>query len=137
MLTVNKQVTLAHVPESAERVIEQVKNGEVNPLAVDYFCKCMEEFTKLVRKNVDVKSAVLTEAEKYEGQVYNGAIPKIKTRQTAIFKDATLAELKQAVKDRQDLLKAITSNNRLVDPETGEELQPPEYKVTTYLEWQK
>jgi len=136
-LVLNKQVTLAEVPKSAELLIQQVINGEADPIAVDNFCYCMEQFCKLVRKNKQVQKVLFIEAEKYENQTYNGATPKINTRNTPVYNDATLDELKQAVKDREKLLKSVTVNTKVIDEATGEQLEPCEYKTTSFISWEK
>ena len=132
---INKELRLDAVPETAKFLIQRIVDGEVDALQADYYLKCLEELITRVRKNEQVKPLVLQEAEKYKGQVYNGAFPRVKERRTPIIKDVTLDELKQKVKDRESMLANLTSP--MIDPETGEELQPPTFKVTQFISWEK
>ena len=135
-LTLNKNITLAQVPETAKLLKQQIVDGEVDPIAADYFLKCMEELVK-VRKDKQVLEVVIKEAEKYAGQTYNGAFPKVITKQNPQIKDVILNELKQKVKDREKLLKSVTENTKVIDPDTGEELHPYTYKISQYISWVK
>jgi len=134
-LTLSKQMTLAQVPETAKALKDQIISGEVNPIQADYFLKCIEELAKNIRKDAQVKEIIFNEAEKWEGETYNGNVVKIKERRTPQFNDETLKELKQKVKEREALLKSITNDSNVIDESTGEQLQPIEYKLTRFIEW--
>ena len=132
---INKELRLDAVPETAKFLIQRIVDGEVDALQADYYLKCLEELINRVRKNKDVQPLVLAEAEKYKGQSYNDAFPKVKERATAIINDTKLNELKDQVKARENMLKNLSES--VVDPETGEELQPPTFKVTQFISWEK
>ena len=133
-LTISKDITLAHIPDTILFFKQQILNGVVDPLEADHFLKCLEELVK-VRKDKEVQAVVLEEAEKYAGQSFKGSFPKVVERRTAIINDTKLNELKAQVKAREKMLKSLSEP--VVDPETGEELLPPEFKVTRSIRWEK
>jgi len=135
-IILSKEMTLAQVPESAESFIQQIVNGDVNPIRADYFLHCIEKLAETVRKNPQVKEAVLNEAEKWNGQTYNGNTPKIKERSNPVFDDPILKDLEKKVKSRKDLLKSITEDSGIIDEHTGQILEPIKYNITRFISWE-
>lgn len=116
--------------EVAEEVIEQVLEGEVDPIRLDICLKAMENTIKLVRKNAQVKSLTLDEAEAYGKKSFEafGAKITITGRKKYDFEsDAKWQEWKDVEKEaaaerkkREKYLKAIPVGEEKADADTGE-----------------
>lgn len=118
--------------------INEILNGEVDPLKVDLHLKAMEETIKMVRGNNLVKHAVIEEAEKY-GKTHkiDDVSITVSTRTDRDFSQcgdqfyndavAEMERLKAVIKAREAML--LTG----VNPETGESYYPPQTKTSTFL----
>ncbi len=117
----------------ADKVVEAVDNGSINPLDLDVQMKRIEELAKIIRKST--KEQVIEEAEKHGKKFdYNGAEVSLTERRTLDYSnDDTWTNLKERIKQREDLLKGLKMS--LVDEETGEVLNPPLVKVSDVLSY--
>lgn len=63
-----------------DKLIDNVVNGEINPLTAEIQMKNIEDVVKAYRTNAEIKEAVLKEAEKYGQKSFetNGAKVQIK-----------------------------------------------------------
>jgi predicted HAD superfamily phosphohydrolase len=123
--------------DKVQSIVKNVKamvlEGEVNPLEVAVTLKGMEDFTKSLRSDVLIQDATLEELEKYGSKsvTFNGA--KFNIRETAVSYDysqcndkvwndlnAEMSRLKEAIKQREEFLKAVKSDMTVVDENTGE-----------------
>ncbi len=110
-----------------------VKDGNANPLDVAIAIKEIE--TKLKQVKDDVQDEAIAEAEKY-GNSFNYQNAKIEVASKSTYdysNDEKYKEFKQKLKEREKLLKSIPENDNVADPETGEALQPPIKKTSTFL----
>ncbi len=123
-LPIKKENIEAYVNDAIGVII----SGDVDPLSVELQLRVMEKTIAGIRKDVRVKNYVMAEAEKYNGQSFNGCPVKITDRRTADYSDdAEHTKLKAQLKARETLLKECGG----VDPDTGEEVV--RYKVSTVL----
>lgn len=130
----NLNLTAETLPAVANELVRKVKEGEINPLDVSIQFKIMNDLQDLVKKQI--ADDIFIEAAKWEGQVFKyGYIPKVSHTTSYSFNDGKLAELKEQVKKRESMLKTLTAP--MVDPETGEEIQPAIPKVTQFIKWEK
>ena len=123
-----------------------VINGDADPLEVHVNAKRGIKFFEMVAKSVPVMDGALTEALKYKGtkfQAYDAGITEtsrssydygssndsvldnlnanLKALSQSIEEEA--AEIIKKIKARKEMLKNLTQE--IVNPETGEMIQPP------------
>jgi len=118
-----------------EGVISAVMEGELNVLELDYHLKYMEEMISKIRKNEKVRSLLIDEISKYEKRFTfrNSEITLSEKRTMDYSTDAGWVVLKEKIKERENILKALKDN--MVDEETGECYSQPIVKksdVITY-----
>lgn len=128
--------------ESFIRVAKnEILSGEVNPLEIDIRLKIMEELIAGLRKDSDIKAAILNELDMYPEKtvaVYGAEITKRNytkydfslcndSELELLQAEADLANMK--VKQRQEMLKVISPCS-VVNPDTGEYLQPARKEVS-------
>jgi len=127
-------LTAETLPIVANELVRKVKDGEINPLDVSIQFKIMSDLQELVKKQIT--DEILTEAEKWDKQPFKyGYYPKVSHTTSYTFKDSRLDELKYAIKKREAMLKTLTEP--VVDPQTGEEIQPAIAKITQFVKWEK
>jgi len=63
--------TKADIKVCVKNAKEEMLSGDYNPLEIDLHLKRMEEIVKALREDKEVKSAVLTELEKYTEKTVN------------------------------------------------------------------
>ncbi len=120
----------------AAMVITSILDGDVNPLETDIKLRFLEELIKRVRTNVNIKEAILEEAEKYPEKTfieYGAEITKSNLGVKYDFSQCQdskhvalldqIAELTDAKKKREAFLKGI--DGETADPDTGEVIYPP------------
>jgi len=118
--------------EQKENIINEVVAGNVSSLEVACYFKEMEGIINSVRKDERIKPLILEEAAKFKGQEFNGHLIEVREKKNYDFKsDAKWVELKQALQDREKLLKA--ADGKIVDTETGEILHSPYTGSTEYV----
>jgi hypothetical protein len=110
------------ISENAQRTIQLVLDGEINPLKVKIACKTAMEYFDQVDKGV--KEAAITEAKKYEknGSLLNASV-QVKSDPSKIdfSQDPVWKELHERMKKREALLKVAASTKSVMfDDETGE-----------------
>jgi hypothetical protein len=130
---------LKRMPSSKSEIatfVQSAKNeilsGDQNPLVLDIQLKAMEEVIKQVRKDNDVKFAILNELNKYPEKTveFMGVCfqKKNTTRYTYAVDskwrelNAKMEALKAEMKLHEDLIKTI--KEPLFNAETGEEITP-------------
>ena len=121
-----------------ETFIERMESGEHDVFEMVIQIKQLESmFTELV-KHDRVKQILDGEFENQEKKFNRcGFVVEKASKSTYIYEnDATICELKEKIKDREKLLKAIPLSG-MADPETGEMLYPPLRKVTDYIKLTK
>jgi len=120
--------------EFAQDVIKYVLSGEVNPLEIEVFLKCLEDTINFIRKDIRYKSCIIDEVDKYEERFdYRGAIIEKRHKTTYNYsEDSKHKELKKLIKERETFLKAIPEAGT-VDPDTGEMIYRPSKKVSDYI----
>ena len=116
-------------------VIKKIMHGEICPVKADAQLKCLEDIIKAVRKNVEIKSLVISEIEdKYQGENVLGFYPKIIRKRTFSFGDDLFIALrKNEIKEREEFRKAI--KEPMIFESTGELVDPAECKESFYQKY--
>lgn len=128
----NAIAELSRLPETkAQResfvsaCIEEILSGVHNPLNVTILLKNLEETIKSIRENEQVKEAVIFELNKYAEKAIDYGSATITKKQAVSYdysKDTVWNELKEKIKDRETMLKAI--KEPLADATSGEIIEP-------------
>lgn len=122
--------------EFAQDVIEHVLGGNVDPLEIEIFLKCLEDTINFIRKDIRYKSCIADKVDLHPEETFDfrGAI--ISKRHRTIYnysEDGIHKELKRKIKEREAFLKNIPENGT-VDLETGEVIYRPTKKITDYIQ---
>jgi predicted heme/steroid binding protein len=131
--------TKTDIKIATDILIQQVDNGEVNPIDAALQLKVMEEFVKDAREKLN--KYTIDELYKYQACKVNIYDAKIEIAETGVkydySTDLVWQKLKQdneltssALKEREDLLKKIPAGSQLVD-ENGEVATGPTKTSTT------
>jgi len=136
------QTTKSEREAFVQHIVEQVKQGGVNPLNLHLQLKSMEDIIEQVKADTTYKDAVLTEAEKY-GKAFDYQQAKIAIREVGTKYDysqtgddilnqleAEKKAIDAKIKERQKLLQNLPQNG-MADPETGAMLYPASKTSTT------
>lgn len=127
------------------KAVDEIMSGVRNPLEVEVILKNVEETINAIRKHPEVKEAIQIEAEKYHEKTFKAYGCSItKTSRTtydfsncndSVYNDLKEQETKakEALKERETLLKAIKPGSSFANPETGEEIFPPATSTTEFL----
>jgi len=134
----------AQITSFIQAAKSEILSGQYNPVKVEVQLKIMEELISGLRKDAEIRNQLLTELDKYTEKtiaIYGTEITK-STRATLDYStcnDSELQELQEKadhynamVKKRQEMLKNIVPM-LVVNPETGEYLNPPSKKVTEVI----
>ena len=121
-----------------ELFIEKMESGEHDVFELYIQIKQLESMFSELVKHDRVKQILDSEFENQEKKFNRcGFVVEKASKSTYIYEnDATICELKEKIKDREKLLKAIPLSG-MVEPETGEMLYPPLRKVTDYIKLTK
>lgn len=121
-----------------ELFIEKMESGEHDVFELYIQIKQLESMFSELVKHDRVKQILDSEFENQEKKFNRcGFVVEKASKSTYIYEnDATICELKEKIKDREKLLKAIPLSG-MADPETGEMLYPPLRKVTDYIKLTK
>ena len=122
----------------------ELLSGDYNPLDVELKLKAIEEITKQLRADEDIRAFVLKEAEKY-GKSFEWKGAKMSIREVGVkydyattgdstwaMLDAEEKAIKEQKKAREKFLQAVPPNGT-VSPETGELIMPPAKSSTTSI----
>lgn len=122
----------------------EILSGEYDPIKVEVQLKIMEELISGLRKDTEIRNQLLTELDKYTEKtivIYGTDITKssrstldYSTCNDSILQDlqAEADDINSKVKARQEMLKNIVPMS-VVNPETGEYLNPPSKKTTEVI----
>lgn len=135
----------------AEQVIEEIEQGNINPLLVHCQIKAMENIIGQFTDKGDLKERYMThvmdEAAKH-GKKFQFHSGSFETKEVGVkydyskcddpLMDRLLAEqerIKAAIKERETFLKSITGSIEVVDKDSGEvsTLYPPAKTSTTSI----
>lgn len=129
-------VTKSQITDFVGKIKEQILSGYENPLDVSIMLASMEETIKQLRKDEDIKSVILEEAEKYNENTFEHSGATFTKRMTGVrydfsgCGDSLLSDLENEkslidskIKARQDWIKGFKQPT--ADPETGEIINPP------------
>jgi hypothetical protein len=118
-------------------LVDEIEQGNVNPLKVHLQIKCMEDIIKLLNSNTIYKKAVLEEAEKQGQKSFEYQNAKVEIKETGVKYDFTQCsdpvyldalrmseQANEVLKARQDFLKTV--------PSKGMELKVDDEVVTVY-----
>lgn len=150
-MTVNSVITLFPTTKTqqktfVEQLINNVLDGEINPLTAEIQMKNIEDVVKAYRGNEEIKEAVLKEAEKYGAKSFDthGASVQIKEVGTKYnylevghleYNSicACIDDLTAKKKAIEKIMQANTENWLYTDTKTGEtyEVQPLSKQSTT------
>lgn len=141
-------ITKKNQKEMAERIVQQVLNGENNPVDVFVQIKGICDSLSAALKNKDLIDAVIDESQKYDKQmpIYHGAV--VAVSEVGVKYDFTVCkdpqmdrllaqknELDEKIKARQKFLMGVPDEGVCVaDPETGEMvdvIRPPKTSTTS------
>lgn len=131
--------TKTDIKIASDIFIQQVDNGDVNPIDAALQLKTLEEFIKDVREKLN--KYTIDELYKHQSGKVNIYDAKIEIAETGVkydySTDVVWQKLKQdneltssALKEREDLLKKIPAGSQLVD-ENGEVSTGPSKTSTT------
>jgi len=123
--------------EFAGQVLQKVLDGEVNPLHVKVWFKSISDALEMVDKDERFQKVLLDEASKYQAErqfpIMN-AVCEIGSRSIYDFSDdKKWADLKEKIKERETLLKAVKPGNEIADTDTGEILTCKLRNVTQFI----
>lgn len=131
-----------------QTIIEQISEGEINPIAIHTQVKCLEDMLKELTSNETYRSHCLDEASKH-GKAFELYNAKFSIREVGVkydyskCEDPLLIELERQheiiatqMKERQKFLQTIPNAGlTLTDKETGEvfTVYPPAKSSTTSI----
>jgi hypothetical protein len=113
-----------------------VEQGDVPALDVHLLAKLLIDIGNGLKGSDVILDKAISEAGLWQKQVYRfNWIPAVsKPRDSWEYDDPALAELKAKVKSREQFLQKL--EKPMVDPETGEEIQPAKRKPgKNYITW--
>lgn len=116
-------------------IISYALSGEVNPLEIEIYLKCLEKTIGFVREDVRYKECINDEIDKHPEDTfdYRGAvITKCHKTTYDYSKDSRHKELEELIKERKQFLKVIPKTG-FVDPVSGEITYRPPKKITDYI----
>lgn len=129
-----------------DQLVNEVKEGNVNPLNIHLQIKCMEDIVKQLTGNKEYQDALLEEAGKH-GKSFEYHSAKIEIKEVGVKYDFSqcddvklaeynnsLNEWKEKVKDRESFLRTAPSKGTVItDEESGETytIYPPSKSSTT------
>ena len=124
-------LTRSQIDFFAQKALNEIDTGLYNPLSIHLCLKAMEESIKKIKERISEQ--VMQEAEKYgKSFEYMGAKFQMSQRRTYDYSvDDTWAKINRSLKQREELLKYLTSP--LADTETGEIINPVPFKVTSVI----
>lgn len=124
-------LTRSQIDFFAQKALNEIDTGLYNPLSIHLCLKAMEELIKKIKERISEQ--VMQEAEKYgKSFEYMGAKFQMSQRRTYDYSvDDTWAKINRSLKQREELLKYLTSP--LADTETGEIINPVPFKVTSVI----
>ena len=131
-LSLDEQTELANV------AIQEILDGNVNPLTAEIQLRAISETIKKITDHPGVKSAVMEEAAKYENTFnFHGAKVTQSSRTTKDFTGCGDAVLNDLYADQEKLKAQIKAREMTVsagsDPATGEIFNPPATKTSVFL----
>ncbi len=137
----NAIAELARLPKTIQErksfvdaCVNEILSGDRNPLEFEVMLKSLEDTIKEIRKNEAVKGYVLNEANKYPEKTFafgNVDITKGSRATNDYSNDGEWVALKAKLKEREEFLKGLKV--QMVDPETGDIVNPPIKKHTEFL----
>lgn len=131
----------AQIASFIQAAKSEILSGEYNPIKVEVQLKIMEELISGLRKDSQIREQLLFELDKYKEKtisIFGTDIARSErnTLDYSTCNDSVLQglqaeadEINTKVKQRQEMLKNIVPMS-VVNPETGEYLNPPSRKVT-------
>lgn len=149
METMTSMSVLRLFPETKEQqdtfvemLVNQVLDGNVDPLEVEVQMCQMEQVIKKYRSDRRVQEACLNEAEKYNQKSFDYKNARINIRETGMKYDYTIShdwqeanarteEAKEAQKAIQKRLQTVTKNAPYIDITSGEEITAIQKSSTT------
>lgn len=138
--------TSTQIDVFSDGIIEAVKGGEINPLAVLVQLRAMQQASERILKEID--SNIMSEAGKYPGSTFEYMGNKITKAEHGTKYDYSVCNdpimdnlieeakiLNEKIKARQERLKAQTTPETILDPESGEVvvISPPVKKSKSGL----
>jgi len=123
--------TSTQIDVFSDGIIQAVKGGEINPLAVLVQLRAMAQASERILKEIDHE--IMSEAGKYPGSTFEYMGNKITKAEHgtkydySVCNDPVLNDLveqakvlNEKIKARQERLKAQTTPESILDPESGE-----------------
>jgi len=141
------QTTKGQRNSFANQIIEDVLDGNLNPLQIHLQLKCMEDIVDQIISNEAFKDALLAEAQKFEGKSFEYLNAKIEKKEVGVKYDyskcddpaylqlsESAKEFSLKLKSREVFLKSVPAEGITVtDESTGETttIYPPSKSSTT------
>jgi len=116
-------------------IISYALSGEVDPLEIEIYLKCLENTIGFVREDVRYKECINDEIDKHPEKTFDYRGVVITKCHKPIYdysKDSIHEKLKESLKERKAFLRAIPESG-VADPETGEMTYRPPKKVSDYI----
>lgn len=134
---------LSNLPERKEQIkefarqgIDQILNGEYSALEFDVRAKAIIDTLTLIREDSSVKQLILSERDKYVGQIFFGSRIERGAKKTWHFdncNDHEWKRLKTDLSNREMFLKSLI--NPVADPETGEIIKPATFTKSEFVKY--
>ena len=147
LMLISNQLSKAQQADMAESIINQIEEGEVNPLSIQIGLSAIENVIKTVKASDTYKNSTLTEAEKYGQKSFDLYGASLQIKEVGVKYDFTscgdpawnemnqeLEDLKAKMKEREDFLKRTPKDGQTcLDEQTGEvyKIYPPLKTSTT------
>jgi hypothetical protein len=120
-----------------EKCVDEITSGNRNPLDFELMLKNLEDTISSIRKDERVKNSIQDEVQKYSEKSFMFGDYEITKSQRTTYdysNDETWVELKEQIKKREELLKAINPKvDEIADGKTGAMINPPLKKQSDYL----
>lgn len=137
-------ITYVEIGNAIHEMKAELLSGDYNPLDVELKLKAIEEITKQLRADDDIRAFVMKEAEKY-GKSFEWRGAKMSIREVGVkydyastgdsewaILDSQIKELSEKKKAREKFLQAVPPAGT-ASPDTGEVIYPPAKTSTTSI----
>lgn len=143
----NQQITKEDIQIAASSLLEQLDNGEINPLALLQRIKAVSKLEEMIKDRL--RDAAVTEALKYKEKEVALFGSSFKVTESGVSYDysgcgdpiwqqlnQTFESAKQSMKDRETFLRSIKGHETVIDESSGEivTVYEPVRKSTTTVQ---
>lgn len=120
-----------------KRCIDEILEGNRNPIDVEIQLKSLEKVIKEIRENEQIKEAIQNEADKYSEKTFNfkGIEITKACKPTYNYSVCGHSEYNRLVKRKKELEEILKNSGKItiIDDETGQICDPPIITYSNYL----